>query len=752
MNKPGALLLTIVATGCAADPPRRDGGADVALDAPLDVLPDAPLDAPMDAAPDVRAQTPTVPLGLDAYRLWESLPLVRIGDRAYMRSTFDREGGNHTGDASHFIRAERDDFHTTLDVAGPGAVVFVRTNHWHGSPWHYVVDGADQVVTETSTATPERPVEGSVFEPAALFPPGLTATWSVTRGANLNWVPMPFERSFTLGYGRTYYGTGYYIFHRYPEGADNLSSPLRAWDRTAPAPFAAALLARAGDDLTPRGPGVSVREGTLAALTADVTPVVTLDGAPAALRMLRFSVPRGSAVAFGRLRLRVTWDGRDAPSIDAPVALFFGAGTLYNRDDAAWLVRGLFVNVRFTPDRVELTAWHPMPFFASARVELVGADPAVTDLRWETRTVAHDAPRAWTGYFHATYRDHATPTEGVDLVALDTRGAEGEADWCGLFAGMSWTFSDRAVLHTLEGDPRFFFDDAEGPQGQGTGTEEWGGGGDYWGGRTMTLPLAGHPVGAPSPDALRDPEDAIESAYRLLLADAMPFGRNARIQLEHGGDNRSVERYRTVTYWYGRPGACLVPTDTLRVGDAASERAHGYVSPTATPPATLRSRFELGVDHVEGREVIPEVAGVTRRMRGVSAFTLRVDAANVGVMLRRRFDQAWPDQRAEVWVADDRAGAPFVRAGVWYSAGSNRCLYSNPDGELGAGQRVVQTSNRRWREEEFLVPRALTEGRERVRVEVRFTPAVRALHPGETALPEAWWSESRYDAYAYVLP
>jgi hypothetical protein len=342
--------------------------------------------------------------------------------------------------------------------------------------------------------------------------------------------------------------------------------------------------------------------------------------------------------------------------------------------------------------------------------------------------------------------------EGADLVALDTRGAEGSADWCGLFAGMSWVFSDRAALYTLEGDPRFFFDDADGPQGQGTGTEEWGGGGDYWGGRTMTLPLAGHPVGAPDPARVRDPEDAIESAYRLLLADAMPFGRNARIQLEHGGDNRSPEHYQTVTYWYGRPGACLVPTDSLQVGDVASERSHGYSSPSATAPEALRSRFELGVDHVGAREVIPEVEGPTRRMRGTSAFTLSLDPSNVGVMLRRRFDQVWPDQRAEVWVADDRDGAPFVRAGVWYSAGSNRVVYSNPPAELGAGERTVETSNRRWREDEFLVPRALTEGRARVRVEVRFAPMVRALHPGEAAPAEAWWSESRYAAYSYVLP
>ena len=48
--------------------------------------------------------------------------------------------------------------------------------------------------------------------------------------------------------------------------------------------------------------------------------------------------------------------------------------------------------------------------------------------------------------------------------------------------------------------------------------------------------------------------------------------------------------------------------------------------------------------------------------------------------------------------------------------------------------------------------RIWTIGRERVRVEVRFTPAVRPLHPGEAVPAEAWWSESRYDAYAYVLP
>src|SRR5206468_6192941 len=98
------------------------------------------------------------------------------------------------------------------------------------------------------------------------------------------------------------------------------------------------------------------------------------------------------------------------------------------------------------------------------------------------------------------------------------------------------------------------------------------------GGRNMTLPFAGHPTGARNAAEAKSDEDKIESAYRFLLGDLMPFGRNAVIRLEHGGENQSTEHYQAVTYWYGLPGASLVKTDELRLGDAVSEAAHGYRS------------------------------------------------------------------------------------------------------------------------------------------------------------------------------
>jgi hypothetical protein len=63
----------------------------------------------------------------------------------------------------------------------------------------------------------------------------------------------------------------------------------------------------------------------------------------------------------------------------------------------------------------------------------------------------------------------------------------------------------------------------------------------------------------------------------------------------------------------------------------------------------------------------------------------------------------------------------------------------------------VQTSNRRFRDDEFLVPRDLTEGRSSIRVRVKFTPVNTPLFPGHL-LSELAWSEIRYDAYCFVMP
>jgi hypothetical protein len=686
----------------------------------------------VEPAPD---EPPVIPVGLDAYRQWDKWPLQRIGLRAYMRSTYDRSGRNEGADASHFLYQKADDFNVTLDVAGhPGILYFTRYNHWHGSPWHYVVDGTDTIVQETSTPTPEKPVPNSTFEPKELFPKPLAWTWSDTKGADLSWVPIGFEKSFTLAYSRTRYGTGYFIYHQFAPGA-KLSQPVKAWDgKSSPDEDVLQLLSRPADqqfDMTPPAP---------------FPGRVQLDG-PAVIRSLIFSIPRKSAVELSKARFRITWDGRPTPSVDAPLALFFGAGVVQPNRDAGYLVKAFPVSIHYDADRIVLACTFPMPFVKSAVIELAGAD----DIRYSVKSELLVGPLS--AYFHATYRDHGpTPERGEDLVLLDTRDAEGGGDWSGNFVGTSFIFSHNANLTTLEGDPRFYFDDSKTPQAQGTGTEEWGGGGDYWGGRNMTLPFAGHPCGAKSLKEAKGDLDKIESAYRFLLADLFPFGKNARITLEHGGENESKEHYETVAYWYGSPHATLVQTDTLEVGEASSESSHAYASPTASEPYEIRSKYEIGVGTIDGKVIHPPFTMRGRKMTGTSEFTLKLDPNNWGVLLRRTLDYALPNQRAEVFVADASGASPqWKSAGVWYLAGSNTCVYSNPKGELGATQHNVQTSNRRFRDDEFLIGRDLTRGRDKIRVRVQFTPVKTPLFPGYP-LPELGWSEIRYAADCYVMP
>ncbi|MCX6162007.1 MAG: hypothetical protein NTV87_11850, partial [Ignavibacteriae bacterium] len=172
-----------------------------------------------------------------------------------MRSTYDRQGGNEGADASHFLFVGGENYNVTLDVKGKGVFYFFRSNHWHGSPWHFVVDGQDNIVKETGTGDPVNALKkfsNTEFIPSAAFPEPLNFTWATTKGADLIWTPIPFRESVRIAYSRTCYGTGYYIYHLFAD-EKNLSQPLVKWDSSqVPAKDVLGLLGRAGSDIAPK--------------------------------------------------------------------------------------------------------------------------------------------------------------------------------------------------------------------------------------------------------------------------------------------------------------------------------------------------------------------------------------------------------------------------------------------------------------------------------------------------------------------
>jgi hypothetical protein len=724
-----------------------------------------------------------IPVGLDAYRMWDKLYTQRIGVRAYMRSTYDREGGNQSADASHYLFANEEDHNVSLDVKGKGVLYFFRTNHWHGSPWHFVVDGKDNVVKETGTSDPvnaKQVFDKTVFVPGAPFPEPLAWTWSTTKGADLIWTPMPFEESLRIAYSRTRYGTGYYIYHLYAND-ENLSQPIKSWDiNKEPDEDVVNLINRSGTDIAPQN--ISKKTGETK-FNDNRILLANIKSGPSVIRAFKVTLPLDKAIGLERLRLLVTWDEAKYPSIDAPLCLFFGAGTLYNRENDEFLVKGFPINIRYdyTHKKVELACYYPMPFFKSARFEITGVSPGNSEIGYEIRYEPLTTPPNQSSYFHATYKDVPHPEIGKDMVYLDTRGIEGHDEWSGSFVGTSFIFSHDAFLGTLEGDPRFYFDDSKTPQAYGTGTEEWGGGGDYWGGENMTLPFAGHPCGARLKSEAKHEKDLIESAYRFLIADIMPFGNRAVIGFEHGGENLSYEHYEAVTYWYGLPTSSLIKTDEVDIGDVASEEGHGYHAPDASAVSTITSRFEKGIDKFPsvvwgmdknkipgflekiGKEVYPAQQEDGRYTKGVSEFNVAIDPDNVGVLLRRTLDYSFPNQTAEVYISDagggeiSSAGATpgnlkWELAGIWYLAGANTAIYSDPGGELDARLLRTKTTNRRFRDDEFLIPAKLTRQRSTIRVRIKFIDNDQDLFPDFPFPKESAWSELRYLVYSYILP
>jgi hypothetical protein len=248
------------------------------------------------------------------------------------------------------------------------------------------------------------------------------------------------------------------------------------------------------------------------------------------------------------------------------------------------------------------------------------------------------------------------------------------------------------------------------------------------------------------------------------MADIMPFGRRAIIRFEHS-ENVSREHYEAVTYWYGLPAPSLIRTDSLDIGKVPDENKHNYHSPDASPVEKLVSRYEWGPDvlpkgawgidvgkipgYQAGAVLYPSHEEDGRHTSGTSEFTVRLDPANVGALLRRTLDYSFPNQTAEVYV---QTSGGWQKAGVWYLAGANTCMYSGPREELGLREYHVQTSNRQFRDDEFLLPARLTKGRSFLRIRIRCIPDQQQLYPGRAFPKPSCWSELKYDVYSYVIP
>ena len=259
--------------------------------------------------------------------------------------------------------------------------------------------------------------------------------------------------------------------------------------------------------------------------------------------------------------LRIYWDGRAKPGVEAPVGDFF-ANCFGRRSE-----------VISTPVVVEdadsYNCYWRMPFRKSARVEIVNqSDKPISLLYYNLDWVKLDSLPKDTPYFHAQYRQEYPVRHGEDYVILDTKGK-------GHYVGTVLAVRTRSPSWFGEGDEKIYIDGEAKPSIWGTGTE------DYflsaWGLKKTSTPCFGVPefdqwgiVGGHT------------SAYRWHVTDPLVFNKGIKVTLEHFGWispdenpnykstswNEREDDYASVAFWY-QTGE---PTFTARAPDARERR------------------------------------------------------------------------------------------------------------------------------------------------------------------------------------
>lgn len=664
---------------------RRSGGAGRRVAPALAAL--LCLTSACSDAPSPGARATVVPFGLAAVTDLASIAELKPpGVSVAQISSYDRTGGNADlglgPESSQLLAAfgapptlldnsylYRDgDRYVIFDERGPGVVARI---------WMTGLDDLFLGALEGDIAfeVDDEPLPRYVVPRADLFsgttPPflaPLAGDSSVSSGGSYSVLPLTFARHLRI---TTQYAPHWLqiTWAHLPPDMDVASfSPAEDVSGTV------ATLAAAGSD--PKGIAADLDETTDLALAPGTSAVVWRHDGPGTVLSLELEAPAaGDADIPTGLALEATWDGAAEPQVAAPLDDLFGASLGPGARSLA-----------FGRDGARYYFYFPMPFRSSARIALRNDGATPLD-GWSLRVESlARVLGTHPGYFHATARSAHLEPDGRDYVLLDRAGSGhvvGVVMTAGCGARGECTLPSIPNLDGahLEGDERVQIDGSRWPQIHGTGFEDFFNGGFYFVRGPFTLPTHGNPAQVPGTSPRR-PGVNLRSAYRLFLADAIPFRSGIRFAIEHGPADDVPADMSSVVFYYAVPEATIAESDAILTGSADSEAAHGLVAEDRVD-ATLTSATR-GDDSDAPFTLSGFAASVTR-------FRIATRPDNAGVRLRRFADIGAGRQTAVVRV-DGR------EVGVWSSADVNPVL--------------------RWAVFDYELPASATRGRSSLDVEI----------------------------------
>lgn len=267
----------------------------------------------------------------------------------------------------------------------------------------------------------------------------------------------------------------------------------------------------------------------------DVLDIPLLVG-PGYINHMWFTSHAGGMGELNALSIRIYWDGREEPGVEAPLGDFFACGQRPEVVES--------IPVQVSPSG-SLTCYWRMPFAKSARIVITNDNPnRGYGLYWQVDWVqVPDLPQD-IGYFHARYRQEYPAVMGQDYVIAEIEGT-------GQYIGTVMSVTNAQDGWFGEGDDFFYIDGEEIPSLQGTGSEDYFN--DAWGMRTRTSNWFGQPhwQGWSEGDG--------GTLYRWHIPDPVRFSRSLVVTMEHKGNAKLsedawyIERpdyFSTVAMWY----------------------------------------------------------------------------------------------------------------------------------------------------------------------------------------------------------
>ena len=251
------------------------------------------------------------------------------------------------------------------------------------------------------------------------------------------------------------------------------------------------------------------------------------------------------------LIFRIYWDGNKYPSVEAPIAAFFGNG---------WDEKYEFISLPLAVgprDGTGLACYFQMPFEKGARLEIENqSDEPLTHLYYYVDYTEMDKLPANSGRFHAWF-NHATPDalpEGETewgLVGTPGCNVDGANNYLfadikgkGHFVGINYYIHCPSPMWYGEGDDLIIIDGEPKKALRGTGTE------DFFNTSWCPASIFTHPYYGYARVNRDNGWLGRTHAYRFFIADPIYFNTSLKGSIEHGHNNNLTLDLSSVAYWY----------------------------------------------------------------------------------------------------------------------------------------------------------------------------------------------------------